>query len=854
MVGFVFGPKHQRLWLILLVTISAALSCVPTEEIIWIGFSPSDRYLACATRQGRLTIYDFAEQRNREISTDVAATGGFEWAPVGERLAFCVRRKGQWDLAVADPDGSVTLLTNDEWRDLQPTWSPDGHGIYYVSSFGGGYDKDYGIRYYDLAANQSYAIIRAPHDQVEPHISPDGRWLAAVSYQHGNPVILIYALKTTRAIQIPPPPALRGGHLRLLLWLSDSRKLLYEVEQASRYHLMECEVESEKSQVLETGKQPFDSVTLDREGRNVLYVSGGKVYRRPAQPRWSGQQRLAFDGLSIAHVAVRHRDDRLGAVAEGRLLALASQSGNKVRPLWGDKDESLRWGDLELQRGHKQLGLGYYAAAMRRIREQGGADAGAEVAKVKMSRAPLLCRLGYAQATSQYLREVEQALGKMMDEETRDRLCALSALNEFVGNDNSPAARAWIEKIAPEKRSTETALLLQILNHPDKSVRRDYRRGLAALWQQKLKNGADIFQQLLQSHPKDPVVQAAYDWALKDLLDSPLSDVFEAARNPDERLQTYARMIVRYYEIVGNPPGKDLDLLAAALMVLRDTDGLKRVVLQSGQRLMRRDAVLELYGRYWHGETLSGDDNPAWNEALDRVYFDPEVLARVIEKTTDSLVLTAVRLALARHALVAGDLDEMKRAVADLEKGLARPESNREAAIAYAILQGELNERLDVWDKAIQHYREATGEIEKRLKDKKTDENAAKYLSRLSPTAQFRADLLDRGKAVKGDLSDLLLVERGVGDYLMTDSTDPTSLLNGIHNYFSLLGQMSTPWVKDVVFLKAGQCYRRLGRWCEAGFCLRVAARSSERFVARYARAELADLYRGLEDPGLAAR
>jgi len=849
------------LWATVLFAFGACSSCMPPDETTWIGFSPSDRYLAAATRQGHLTIYDLEKNKSREITANAAADGGFEWSPVGEVLAFCLRQKGQWDLALADPSGTVTLLTNDPWRDLQPTWSLDGSGIYYVSSFGGGYARDYDIRYYRLAARQSYPIIRGAHDQVEPRLSPDGRWLAAVSYRHGNPVILIYNLKTTRAVQIWPPPDFRGDPLRLLLWLADSRKLLYEIEHGGHYHLLECEVESEKSQQLDTSDHPFEALALDRERRSLFYVTGGKVYRRSTQPRWGRKQRLPFENLSVSWVAVPHRTNRLGAVVERRFLALAPASGSKVQPLLENKDQYLLWGDLELRRGHRQAGLNYYEAAMRRVREKGGPDADTEVARMKMSRAPLLCRLGYSQKTSEYLWEAQRVLEKTMDPDTRNRLYFLLALNEYVWNGRNQAARALVEKIAPEKRSSETALLLQVLHHPDKRVRQDCRRGIAALWRDKTEEGSRIFQQLLQSYPADHVVQGIYVWAWSELGTLVFENFSTLAAIEKKRIEPWAQMIVRYQEIIGERLAMNQELLnnlELALLVLHDADGLKQMILQYDRKMLRGDMVRDLYSRYWRMEQLWGEDEPALNEILVRVYFDDEVLARVAERTTDSLLRTDVRLAHARYALVEGELEKMKGVLANLGKDLEHAGADyifgpdRQRAIAYAILEGELDEQLGAWGKAVNHYREAATEIEKRTKDEPTKTPSAEYLSRLLDGTRFRADLLERGATVRDQLTDLLAVERAVGDHLMTDSTDPTRQLAGIHNYFSLLGRLSTPWLKDLVFLKAGQSYRRLGRWCEAGFCLRVAAQSRERFVARYARLELAEFYRELEDPGLA--
>ncbi|KPL09604.1 hypothetical protein AMJ85_06440, partial [candidate division BRC1 bacterium SM23_51] len=161
MFGIGSAARRRIAWTIALAATVASLSCVPTDEVIWIGFSASDRYLACATRQGHLYIADLEKNEKREI-TNEASDGGFAWSPAAradDRLAFCIRREGAWDLAVADPAGTITLLTRDEWRDFHPAWSPDGRGIYYVASRGGGYQGDYDIHYYDMASGQSFPLI-----------------------------------------------------------------------------------------------------------------------------------------------------------------------------------------------------------------------------------------------------------------------------------------------------------------------------------------------------------------------------------------------------------------------------------------------------------------------------------------------------------------------------------------------------------------------------------------------------------------------------------------------------------------------------------------------------------------------
>jgi len=863
----VLPKKRHIVWIVALAVSVAALSCVP-EDVIWVGFSASDRYLGCATSGGSLNVFDLEKRKGREITRE-AANGGFEWSPAGDRLAFCIRGKGGWNLALVDADGTITLLTRGEGRDLQPTWSPDGRGIYYVSSDGGGFHGDYDICYYDLASRQRFPIIRGPHDQVEPRISPDGRRLAAVSYQHGNPLILIYALKTTRVIQIAPPPAYRGGQLHLLCWLGDSRRLLYQVEQGGRYDLVECEVEGEKSEVRDSSAQPFESVTLDRSGRDLLYVTGGRAYRRATQPRWGRKHRLSLDDFTVGTIARRHNDDRLGVVAERTLVALASSSGDKLQPVLDREDESLgyyNWGMLELERGRKRASLGYFQAAVRSAREQDQKKSEKDVAPILMSCAIALLRHGYVRDASACLRQAQQLIEKSKDETAHDSLSILYAFHELIWKNRPEAAREWIAKIAPCRLSGEladkAALILRILDHPDKNVRRQCRRGIAALWRDQGDEGSRIFRQLLRAHRNDPAVQTVYQWSSEGLYEMFFGEGVAQETLDAKRKQTQARMTAGYYDIVGLPAAMDreaLDKFEVALMMLRDVEGLKRVALKYDRQVLGPDQVRSAYGEYWRMADRGGTEDALLNDVIERFNFDPDVLARVVNMTTEPLVLTDVRLACARHALVSGDNDELKRGLGDLGKDLERLGADQvfgsdlRTSVTYSILQGEHAERVSDLAQAGRHYRGAANEIEKLIRAKSKEPDATKHIAGILHEVRFRADLFERGTAVHDELNDLLTIERGVGDHLMTDSTDPTSLLNSIHNYFGLLGHITTPWVRDIVYVRAGQSYRRLGRWCEAGFCLRVAAQSHEGFVARYARAELAELYHSLEDPGLAA-
>ncbi|HRV91434.1 MAG TPA: FHA domain-containing protein [Anaerolineae bacterium] len=59
-------------------------------------------------------------------------------SPDGEKVVFMSQREENWDIYVADADGSnLQRLTDDAAQDGIPTWSPDGNAIAFVSDRGG---------------------------------------------------------------------------------------------------------------------------------------------------------------------------------------------------------------------------------------------------------------------------------------------------------------------------------------------------------------------------------------------------------------------------------------------------------------------------------------------------------------------------------------------------------------------------------------------------------------------------------------------------------------------------------------------------------------------------------------------
>ena len=106
------------------------------------------------------------------------------WTPDGTSVTFVSNRAGNTDIYGKRADGSAPaeLILDHERPIIQPVWSPDGDWL--VFTLGGPQSDLYGLQ----PATDSEPVALVADDQINeswPAISPDGRWLAYVSLETG---------------------------------------------------------------------------------------------------------------------------------------------------------------------------------------------------------------------------------------------------------------------------------------------------------------------------------------------------------------------------------------------------------------------------------------------------------------------------------------------------------------------------------------------------------------------------------------------------------------------------------------------------------------------------------------------
>ncbi len=148
------------------------------------GYSPDGRQIALShAPEGRPSLIYVVPATGGEprLVTPQGPSYWHGWSPDGRTLAYCAERNGEYDIyTIPVAGGRERRLTTAPGLDDGPDYSPDGRYIYFNS-----------VRTGRMAIWRMRADgreqIQLTHDEAYgdwfPHPSPDGRWLAFLSYE-----------------------------------------------------------------------------------------------------------------------------------------------------------------------------------------------------------------------------------------------------------------------------------------------------------------------------------------------------------------------------------------------------------------------------------------------------------------------------------------------------------------------------------------------------------------------------------------------------------------------------------------------------------------------------------------------
>ena len=152
-------------------------------------------------RDGNPEVYvmDADDGNQRRLTNNPAKDWDPSWSPDGQRIAFVSDRDGHphfvpgwftYEIYVMDADGgNQRRLTNNPADDRGPSWSPDGKQIVFMSMRDGhiiDFAPTYEIYAMDADGGNLQNLTNNPSDDRYPSWSPDGKRIVFVSERPGH--------------------------------------------------------------------------------------------------------------------------------------------------------------------------------------------------------------------------------------------------------------------------------------------------------------------------------------------------------------------------------------------------------------------------------------------------------------------------------------------------------------------------------------------------------------------------------------------------------------------------------------------------------------------------------------------
>ena len=192
------------------------------------ALSPDGRWVAVAVAEGSspdVWVWDLARGVSTRLSTGLALDAVPVWSPGGDEVAFVSLRAGNPDIYLRRADGggeeqAVAATSQSEWPS---DWSRDGKYLLYDQSDPEtGRDLWYLERGEDGSGWEPHPFLQEPSAQAAPKFSPNGRYVAYVSDESGQPEVYVQPFpEGGRKVTVSSGG---GSHLR---WSRDGKELFY---------------------------------------------------------------------------------------------------------------------------------------------------------------------------------------------------------------------------------------------------------------------------------------------------------------------------------------------------------------------------------------------------------------------------------------------------------------------------------------------------------------------------------------------------------------------------------------------------------------------------------------------------
>ena len=199
---------------------------------VWAQAPKRAKIVFTSTRNGNAEIYVMNADGSEEIRLTHHPGDDFDptWSPTGEHIAFVSERdhEGLYDIYLMDADGkNIRRAFGDLDYRTAPTWSPDGKQIAYHTYSS---EPDWAVYIKPLDGGEAERVAESGiYPSGFPAWSPDGTEIAFVN---GNPAewrIQIINLKTRQQETFLPKTL--GSHIHYPAWSPDGQELAFALRE-----------------------------------------------------------------------------------------------------------------------------------------------------------------------------------------------------------------------------------------------------------------------------------------------------------------------------------------------------------------------------------------------------------------------------------------------------------------------------------------------------------------------------------------------------------------------------------------------------------------------------------------------
>jgi WD40 repeat protein len=240
------------------------------------ALSPDGRSLSLTIRAANddTWVYDLDRSALTRLTTTLGDSQHGAWSPDGARVVYWNERSNGAGLYWRATDGSSEeRLTTASGAQQAGNFTPDGASLVYTEERPGTSGDIYVL---DVKSRQTKPLLTTQFDERCPRFSPDGKWLAYMSEEGGEPEVFVVPYPGPgRKVRV----SVGGGHFPS--WRGDGREILFRGRDA----VMSADV-TPSGTSLQVGlpKELFrlpddvrDWLSISADGQRILTTRGPRL-------------------------------------------------------------------------------------------------------------------------------------------------------------------------------------------------------------------------------------------------------------------------------------------------------------------------------------------------------------------------------------------------------------------------------------------------------------------------------------------------------------------------------------------------------------------------------------------------